>query len=38
MKSYYVYVVECSDGQLYTGISRDPKARKNAHNKGTGAK
>jgi len=38
MKSYYVYIVECSDGTLYTGITVDLEARLKAHNDGTGAK
>ena len=35
---YSVYVVECSDGTLYTGISHDVPARIEAHNAGKGAK
>jgi putative endonuclease len=31
-----VYVLECSDGSLYTGISKDVKARLAAHNAGRG--
>ncbi len=33
-----VYMVECADGTLYTGISTDVSARLAAHNAGRGAK
>jgi putative endonuclease len=33
-----VYVVECADGSLYTGIARDLQARIAAHNAGSGAR
>lgn len=33
-----VYIVECSDGTLYTGISNDVNKRILTHNKGKGAK
>lgn len=36
--SWFVYLVRCRDGSLYTGISTDPKARVRAHNRGRGAK
>jgi putative endonuclease len=29
---YCVYIVECADGTLYTGIAKDVKARVHAHN------
>ncbi len=35
---WYVYIVECSDGTLYTGISTDVERRILTHNKGKGAK
>lgn len=35
---HYVYVVECSDGTLYTGYTTDVKRRVAEHNEGTGAK
>lgn len=35
---WYVYIVECSDGSLYTGISNNVNKRLIAHNKGKGAK
>lgn len=34
----YVYIVECSDGTLYTGYSKDYEKRIRAHNAGRGAK
>lgn len=30
--SYYVYIVECSDGTLYTGIAKNLENRINQHN------
>jgi len=33
-----VYIVECADGTLYTGWTRDVGARIAAHNSGAGAK
>ena len=35
---YFVYIVRCADGTLYTGWARDPQARVNVHNSGKGAK
>lgn len=37
-KNWYVYILECSDGTLYTGITNDLQKRIDKHNKGTGAK
>ncbi len=34
----YTYMVECSDGTLYTGWTFDLQKRINAHNSGKGAK
>jgi putative endonuclease len=34
----YVYIVECSDGTLYTGWTVDIQKRLEQHNRGTGAK
>ena len=31
-KEWFMYVVECSDGTLYTGITTDLKRRLNEHN------
>ncbi len=36
--AWYVYVVRCGDGSLYTGISVDVAARVRAHNEGRGAR
>jgi putative endonuclease len=35
---YFVYMVRCADGTLYTGYARDPEKRILAHNAGRGAK
>lgn len=32
MGDYYVYIVECSDGSLYTGITTDVERRILEHN------
>ena len=37
-QSYFVYIVRCSDGTLYTGSSTDVAKRVERHNKGKGAK
>ena len=37
MKVWYVYILECSDGTLYTGITTDVNKRVLTHNKGKGA-
>ena len=29
---YFVYIIECSDGSLYTGITKDVTKRLNEHN------
>jgi len=34
----YTYIIECSDGTLYTGWTVDLTKRIDAHNNGTGAK
>ncbi len=34
----YAYIVECSDGTLYTGYTNDLKRRVSVHNSGKGAK
>jgi putative endonuclease len=33
-KKWFLYVVECSDGTLYTGITKDLNRRINEHNYG----
>jgi putative endonuclease len=38
MARWFVYVVRCVDGSLYTGISTDVAARVAAHNSGRGAR
>lgn len=35
---WVVYILECADKTLYTGIAKDLNARIAMHNKGTGAK
>jgi len=35
---WYVYIVECNDGSLYTGITNDIDKRIKKHNSGKGAK
>jgi putative endonuclease len=37
-KSWFVYLIECSDGSLYTGITVDLAARFAAHRDGRGAR
>lgn len=37
-KPWFVYLVRCRDGSIYTGISDDVDARVNTHNLGRGAK
>ncbi|MFW2403559.1 MAG: GIY-YIG nuclease family protein [Gammaproteobacteria bacterium] len=36
--AWFVYVVQCSDGSLYTGVATDVDARIEQHNAGRGAK
>ncbi len=38
MLAWFVYVVRCRDGSLYTGISRDVGVRVRQHNQGRGAR
>ena len=37
-KNWFVYILLCVDGTLYTGITNDIKKRLLAHEKGKGAK
>ena len=37
-KVWTVYILECGDGTLYTGITDDLERRLKAHNEGKGAK
>ena len=36
--TWYVYILSCRDGTLYTGITNDLDRRIRAHNDGKGAK
>lgn len=36
--SFYVYILRCADGTLYTGYTDDPERRARVHNAGKGAK
>lgn len=38
MKPWYLYLIECADGSLYTGITTDVAARYAAHARGQGAR
>lgn len=35
---WYLYILECRDGTLYTGITNDLKRRFDTHNKARGAR
>ena len=35
---FYTYILECSDGSLYTGYTNDLERRVRVHNMGKGAK
>jgi len=35
---WFVYIIECSDGTYYTGVTTDIDRRVSEHNAGTGAK
>ena len=37
-KPWFVYLIECADGSIYTGIALDVAARFAAHASGTGAR
>lgn len=37
-KTWYLYIVECRDGTLYTGITDDIPRRMEQHNSGKGSK
>ena len=37
-RSWFVYLIECTDGSIYTGISVDVAARFDAHCAGKGAR
>ncbi len=38
MKNWYVYILRCNDGTLYTGSTDDVARRQDVHNSGKGAK
>lgn len=38
MKKWYVYILRCADGTLYTGSTDDVQRRLAVHNSGKGAK
>lgn len=35
---WFLYIVECRDGSLYTGVTNDLERRLNQHNEGTAAR
>lgn len=35
---FYIYMVRCKDGSLYTGFTNDVESRIRTHNEGKGAK
>lgn len=37
-ETWYVYIVECRDGSLYTGITNDLDRRMQQHNEGTASR
>jgi putative endonuclease len=37
-RPWYLYILECAGGRLYTGIALDPEARYKLHAEGRGAK
>jgi len=36
--SWFVYIIECSDGSFYTGITNDLERRQQQHNDGTASR
>lgn len=38
MGRYYCYILECTDGSLYTGLTTDPERRLQQHTSGRGAR
>ena len=36
--SWYVYIIECKDGKLYTGITNNLEGRIKQHNRGRGCR
>jgi len=37
-ETWYVYIVQCADDSLYTGVAKDVEMRVSQHNAGKGAK
>ena len=37
-KPWFVYLLECSDGSFYCGVTNDVDKRMESHEKGTGSK
>jgi putative endonuclease len=37
MKAWFLYMVRCADGSLYTGVSTNVESRVKTHNLGKGA-
>ena len=38
MQRYYIYIIRCENGELYTGITNDVQKRFESHKSGKGAK
>jgi len=38
VKPWFLYLIECADGSIYTGITTDVAARYAAHQRGVGAR
>jgi len=38
VKRWFVYLLRCGDGSIYTGITTDPVSRVRVHNAGRGAR
>ncbi|MBU4444120.1 GIY-YIG nuclease family protein [bacterium] len=36
MKTGFVYILKCSDGSYYTGVTNDPERRRYEHQSGLG--
>ena len=37
-RTWHIYLLQCADGTLYTGITVDPERRVKTHNAGRGAR
>lgn len=37
-EGWFLYIVECSDGSLYTGVTKDIERRLKMHNKGSASR